>query len=123
MPPTIKRIGDILLQVTSYEQLEQIVRDRGLQRRAAHEMLVMVNGGRWLTLCPVCNNGVPCDPDWSKTICIDCGTVLIITFPEDWQAIERALVERPIANQNWLPGESVEQLVEENREHGMGGVS
>ena len=38
-------------------------------------------------------------------------------YPKDRQAIERVLRERPRANMNWEPGESLQMLLEDNLKH------
>jgi hypothetical protein len=44
-----------------------------------------------------------------------------VTLPSDVEAIEGALVVRPDrSTRNWQPGETVDDLLRENREHGIG---
>jgi len=79
-----------------------------------------VNEGRWIADCPDCsgaelvmlgepfvckskNHGVRYDVEW----------------PTDKDEIEAALAVRKTVNRHWSPGESVEDLQRENREHGI----
>lgn len=43
-----------------------------------------------------------------------------VALPADRAAIEAALAVRPEENRNWVPGETVDDLLRENREHGIG---
>lgn len=121
----IKRVSTIFREATTLEQLEQLALRHGvstgafgaLTKRSEHPPAI-VNGGRWLVLCPRCNNGVPCDPAWPSTACIDCGSSYAPTYPQNWEALEAALVDRPTPNQNWVPGETLAMLLEENRSFG-----
>lgn len=75
-----------------------------------------INHGRWLVDCP-CGNGPNVSPvDASpEAVCFACGTVWTnVLVPVEHVEIERVLSERKFAvNQNWRPGENVEDLVAE----------
>lgn len=80
----------------------------------------------WVVQCPVCR-GVVFAPEDDVFFCPDCmmafndGRAMWIAFPEERAEIERLLLLRPNPNnRNWLFGETVEQLVAENLEHGIG---
>ena len=81
-----------------------------------------VNRGRWIVICPHCGGG---EYAWEEGafFCCSCLNSYMghkyrrLAFPEDRQAIEDALVVRPLANRNWNPKETVEDLVKENEEH------
>lgn len=126
---TIKRLGAIFYDVETLDQLKALALRHGVTTRAFAELRqrsekpeAVVNGGRWLLLCPVCNNGVPVDPSWTETVCIDCGSIYSIVIPDEIDAIERVLGERPIVNQNWSPGETLRALIEDNAAHGIGSM-
>jgi len=76
-----------------------------------------VNHGRWVAVCP-CGAGIGVDPDDPDAGCIECGRIYRIDFPPPAQVrrIERALLLRPEANQNWERGETVADLERENRD-------
>lgn len=58
--------------------------------------------------CPRCRNKIV-RGDWRPVI-----------LPADIEGIERVLLARPdVACRNWLPSESVDDLVRENRDHGL----
>ena len=83
----------------------------------------MVNHGRWIVKCPTCNGAELVDPDMPIFFCYSCGNesngghVYPVSFPQNWREIEAALIDRPPANQNWLPGETIEDLRNENEEN------
>lgn len=79
-----------------------------------------VNQGRWVVDCPDCNNAqLACKTD-PRFLCNECGNVVVgnlwrpVTWPPNVAGIETVLEVRPIANQNWTPGETIQDLVAEN---------
>lgn len=86
--------------------------------------------GRWLVDCPVCNGAndvIPAEPIYLCSCCLWPGIFWMgnpqpphfaeVIFPADRGRIESILVNRPyIHNRNWHPGESIERLMEENRQ-------
>lgn len=60
--------------------------------------------GRWLIFCP-CNAGNATGPDEPVAFCFRCGARHTnIVFPEDWRAIEAALLARPrVEHRNYHP--------------------
>jgi hypothetical protein len=122
----MQRVKDIIRGATSYEALVAIAEQRGeaIGRPERLSGLVqtqtrakaIINAGRWMIRCAQCANGVPCDPDWEQTVCVDCGTVYQVEFPHPDQraAIESILSKRVSANQNWEPHETVAFLRREN---------
>jgi hypothetical protein len=132
MPPPasafIKRIKHILPDVKKKDDL------RGYAARFGHSEITRrqeipnleVNSGRWLARCPVCSNGILADPDWEEAVCFECGNDYVITAPppQDVNEIERLLLKRPkVGTQNWIPGETLEELEADNRNHGVEEIS
>lgn len=80
-----------------------------------------VEHGRWLVSCVNCETSVRVDPLWDVAYCAECGcTMRRILLPAAWRDIERMLLDRPRREtQSWLPGETLEQLEDQNREHGV----
>lgn len=81
---------------------------------------VSVNHGRWVVDCPDCAGAqLACRTD-HRFMCNECGNVVIgglwrtVDWPADSLQIEKALLVRPLANQNWVPGETVDDLLAEN---------
>lgn len=88
--------------------------------------------GRWMVDCPRCNGANDVDPHEPVFLCSSClwpgvfrGGAYVpphfahVEFPENREAVEAVLVKRPgIENRNWYPGETIEQLEEENRQLG-----
>lgn len=54
----------------------------------------------------------------ARNLALENDEVYQVIFPEDAPQILEALAVRPIKNQNWVPGETVEFLQAENVEHG-----
>jgi hypothetical protein len=87
----------------------------------------VINHGRWLVHCPdaECRGAELVDPDDPFFFCLSCGnaarggTTIVVIFPTSRLKIEAALNVRRIEHQNWLPGETVDALEAENREHGL----
>lgn len=84
---------------------------------------VFVNHGRWVAECPDCKNAqLACRTD-HRFLCNNCGNVTIqglwrsVLWPADIAGIEAALASRPIVNQNWETGQTVEDLKAETRVH------
>ena len=83
--------------------------------------------GAWIVVCPLCGLGAqyaaPSDP---RFLCLHClneavgGAWLRVVWPVSRSAIEAVLRQRQTANANWLPGETVKDLVAENTAHGIG---
>jgi hypothetical protein len=80
-----------------------------------------VNHGRWIVPCPKCNGAGFASRAWSLSCCFDCGTAYTrVVFPVAADAIEAALATRPREHRNWLPTETVDDLLRENRQHKVG---
>lgn len=82
------------------------------------------NYGRWVACCPRpgCANAMALVDDQPVFECLgpdSCGMEAPVIWPADPQAIEALLAMRPfVQNQNWLVGETLEDLLAENAEHG-----
>lgn len=84
-----------------------------------------VNRGRWLVSCDRCSSA---ELVWmldTLFMCQNCwnskhfGAWRRVEIPDDTETIERLLLSRPRENQNWEPGETVEELRAENAAHGF----
>lgn len=79
--------------------------------------------GVWKARCPRpgCTNAMALLRDQDFYQCLgphSCGIEAPIIWPADPDAIEAILAMRPLpATQNWLVGETLEQLLEENAAH------
>ncbi len=82
-----------------------------------------VNHGRWVAGCLFCTGAQAAAPG-VPFFCFSCGMAkndgytANIIFPDNAEAIEQALLLRPMANRNWIRGETIDFLIAENREHG-----
>ena len=86
--------------------------------------MTFVNHGRWIVNCSTkyCD-GARLAVDAAKP-CSNCGCVTAATFPADKQLIDAALARRIVPDtRNWLPGETVNDLVAENETHSHEGVT
>jgi hypothetical protein len=96
---------------------------------------VEVNHGQWIWRCPCGLGGIGDPPSGGGVAFVDqpfgwcprCENVATdgrwrsLRFPPEREAIERALAVRPDPDtRNWSPGETIEQLLAENAEHGIG---
>jgi hypothetical protein len=83
------------------------------------------NWGRWIAKCPGpwCDNAMGLERGQAVFVCAgpdSCGFTTDIVWPPDPAAIEMLLEMRP-ANKvrNWVPGETLENLIAENAVHGV----
>lgn len=79
-----------------------------------------VERGAWMVQCHCLSAALACRTD-HRFYCVTCGNVEVdgawieVQWPDDADAIEELLVKRMYsANRNWRPGESLEQLADEN---------
>jgi hypothetical protein len=85
-----------------------------------------VNDGRWIVKCPDCTGAMAGEPSHPFFMCDACwnignsGRWYSVTFPVNRVALETELLKRPLtSNRNWLPGETLADLVAQNLEHGI----
>lgn len=77
----------------------------------------------WIARCgrPWCTNALALDRGQDLFVCIaadGCGWTGPVMWPNDPDAIERILAMRPVpGTRNWLPGETLANLLEENAAH------
>ena len=78
--------------------------------------------GMWIVDCERCRNAEQLNRFQPAVMCTYCGVHIEIVWPPDdmVMSIERLLLMRPIPyTQNWMPGETVADLMKENAEHGV----
>ena len=81
---------------------------------------VRIEQGRWLAECWWCGGLQRAARTDHRFLCDQCynapaeGKWLRTVWPEEATEIERLLIERPVPNRNWRPGESVDDLRREN---------
>lgn len=84
----------------------------------------LISGGRWIVACTTkgCSNAPLTHPDWKVARCFECGAIYQdVIFPENIAEISALLVKRAyVANRNWVPGETIEELRAENIANGYG---
>ena len=84
-------------------------------------ILARVNHGRWIADCQTCKAAQLADAVDSYMLCVECGSGewWVVDFPDDKALIEECLEHR-MSILSWEPGETVADLIEENRKHGLG---
>lgn len=92
--------------------------------RSVATVTPIVSGGSWKVSCAThgCGEFPLVKFEWDGlAICFNCGaTYEGIQPPDDRAAIERVLLLRPEPHtRNWLPSESVQDLIAENCDHGI----
>jgi len=87
-----------------------------------------VSSGRWLVECPVCRTAAVADSVDPLFICPGCGDGgwHEVVFPENKRDIEDTLLLRRgfrdfAPSRNWNVSQTVDDLVAENLDHGIGG--
>lgn len=85
----------------------------------ARRLVGYINHGRWVADCINCGGGVACGPSLPEGCCLDCGHVFGIDYPADWRDAVRELEARPQRFRNWEPGETVQDLRDENTARGI----
>lgn len=81
--------------------------------------------GRWIAKCTDCSGAEYVDPENPIFMCLSCmnrsiaGQWRRVVFPRQKAAIEQALLARPAAHRNWVPGETVADLHAENKRMGI----
>jgi hypothetical protein len=102
--------------------------EKGLPTDRVNGAIVLharVDHGRWIVDCP-CEGCNGAELAWGGGFfCCECrngdhnGNLLAVKYPVERLQIERVLLKRPIENRNWHSGESVDDLIAENKEHGL----
>jgi hypothetical protein len=85
--------------------------------------------GRWIARCPDprCGGAEYVDFEAPVFMCCSCWNAgydhewltVALPLPAQRRAVEDVLLRRPGENRHWLPGESVAELIRQNRAHGM----
>lgn len=92
---------------------------------------VYANHGRWIIECPDCRGAQIASADDRRFMCDECANATVdglwrpVVWPEETAEIDRALSLRPVENQNWIPGETLDDLATERdaadgQKHGGG---
>jgi hypothetical protein len=85
-----------------------------------------VNEARWIVECPFCASAQVGSPEDPRFLCVECvnapvdGAYVHVRYPSPSgrAEIEEALAARPHrANVNWVPGETVTELIAQNIEN------
>ena len=87
-------------------------------------LIAEINHSRWIVRCPECPSAELAPYESGLFMCQNSWNVKDgfkwrrVAFPPERKAIEAALSRRLLEEKrNWVPGESVEELIRENKEH------
>ena len=97
-----------------------IIAGGGETHESGEAIVAHVNHGRWMADCAWCDNSCLTRPDWGVAYCAECGAKYDTTkviFPEEHEAITAILLDRPMLNRNWITGETLEALRQENKDN------
>lgn len=84
-----------------------------------------IDSSRWIVDCPFCGSAQ--DPSRREPLfwCVECGmrqndgAAITVVFPPDADRIEQVLMQRHnFKHRNWNPGETLQDLMIENKAHG-----
>lgn len=88
-------------------------------------VVAYINFGRWVTDCE-CGSAQVLDQNDQRFFCVRClnsisnGNWRAVVWPAEASNIEDALLVRPdVGTRNWLPGQSVVTLEDENEARGL----
>ncbi len=100
-------------------RVEKVVSGLGVIPRKGEAVVAYINLGRWVADC-ACNGGELVTPG-EIMLCGSCGRTHTVTFPgpKTKAKIEAVLGRRDPVFQNWLIGETVDELEAENIENGL----
>lgn len=100
-----------------------VVRRAGTPWDSEKPCVARVNHGRWVATCPWCDAKMLTSLEWGVAYCAECGARYgagMVEFPDEASEIERLLCRRAKREtQNWKPGETIEDLIADNVEHGV----
>jgi hypothetical protein len=86
-----------------------------------------ISDNRWVVECVAanCNGALMVSVAEPYFLCVECGNRdnggnwYLVNFPDTRNRIETLLLRRAHANRHWVDGETITQLEQENREHGL----
>lgn len=78
-----------------------------------------ISDNRWVADCPHCKSGIGILPGYHKATCLDCGRIYRVQLPKKWKTAEKILLARPPEHRHWLPNETIDDLKQQNYEHGL----
>lgn len=110
--------------------IDKLVRDRWQARvnwsDVQGEVAAEIVRSSWRVSCPLCAGASVIEPD-EPFFCVDCMMQandfkpMLVVWPDKRSEIETLLLRRSDPQRrNWLPGETVGDLLKENSEHGIG---
>jgi hypothetical protein len=80
------------------------------------------NWGRWVARCSWCPSAITAEPGLPAYRCVECARWNEVVWPDAdmVHGVLRLLSMRPdVTTQNWLPGETLVDLMIENGQHGI----
>jgi hypothetical protein len=71
-------------------------------RTATRKQPAHVSVSRWVFDCP-CGSAGLASHEWGVGICVDCGVIHPVSFPDDRAEVEAVLLDRPVQNRHYFP--------------------
>jgi hypothetical protein len=107
----------------SPERKQDIINSVGVALDA--KALAFVNAARWIVACPFdgCSSAQDASFLDQRYWCIDCanravgGQWITVVWPDNIAEIESTLELRPTGARHWLPGETMQDLIDQNAQH------
>jgi hypothetical protein len=99
-----------------------------LPKETSDDMVVKaeINHGRWIVKCPFCTGAEFASKRDQRFFCMSCFNKAVgnkwvrVEFPEKAGEIETEILKRTnTANRNWIPGETLTKLKNENKKAGV----
>ena len=121
--PEIAQLG-IQGSVIARSKITERVRIAKMPQSTEPPLKARINYSRWIVDCPNCSNAEFAFED-SLFLCSQCkngdvgGKVRKVEMPTDRTQIESILANRKIINRHWYPTETIKQLEDENKLHGI----
>jgi hypothetical protein len=101
----------------------EVIADRSLA--IGTKAYASINGGRWVVTCPFpgCHSAQLASFLDRRFFCVECNSQAVsgqwveVVWPDKPNEVEQWVVHRPAEAQHWLPGETQEMIIQQDKEH------
>lgn len=123
MPKTWSAVQRIVWLKSTLEPAERAAVVEAQTVHPTVRAFALVSAGRWVVPCPMpgCNSATYASREDHRFWCVDCSMRVIngqwveVTWPEEPEAVESWLSGRPLKVRNWNPGETAEDIAEQDK--------